>query len=156
MGYLWMKVFHILFAVLFVGNILLAVFWKRHADKSGNKKIIGHTIKGIVKSDRLFTMPGVTGLIVFGFGAQGIGRLDIATGWIFWSIVLIIISGAAYMAKVVPVQKKMLRLTESGEFDINDYNLLSSTWNLWGMIALITPLIALVLMVLKIPAGFVF
>lgn len=154
--YLWMKVFHIFFAILFVGNIFLAVFWKRFADLSGNKKVIAHTIKGIIKSDRLFTMPGVTGLLIFGFGAQGTGQWNIATGWIFCSIILVIISAGAYMAKVVPVQKQMLKLTESGDFDINNYNLLSSQWNIWGAIALITPIIALLLMVLKVPSGLVF
>lgn len=156
MGYLWMKTFHVIFAVVFVGNILLAVFWKRYADKTGNGKLIAHTIKGIIKSDRIFTMPGVTGLILFGFAAQGMGHIPIETGWIFWSIILVIISGAAYMAKVVPIQKKMLKLTESGEFDINSYNLLSREWNLWGFIALVTPIIALFLMVLKVPAGLLF
>jgi uncharacterized membrane protein len=156
MGYLWMKAFHIMFAVLFVGNIFLAVFWKRFADSSGNKKVIAHTIKGIIRSDRLFTMPGVTGLLIFGFGAQGMGQWNITTGWIFWSIILVLISAGAYMAKVVPVQKKMLKLTESGDFDINEYNLLSSDWNIWGSVALLAPIIALLLMVLKEPSGLVF
>ncbi len=154
--YLWMKVFHIIFAVIFVGNIFLAVFWKRFADQTGNKKIIAHTVKGIIKSDRLFTMPGVTGLLIFGFGAQGTGQWNIGTGWIFWSIILVLISAGAYMSKVVPVQKEMLKLTGSGDFDINEYNILSSQWNIWGSVALLTPVIALILMVLKVPAGLVF
>lgn len=96
-------------------------------------------------------MPGVIGLIIFGFGAQGIGHIPITTGWILWPIVLIVISGAAFMAKVVPVQKKLLALTESGAFDNNKYAALSKEWTMWGMIATITPLIAVILMVMRIP-----
>lgn len=152
MSYLVFKTLHILFAVMFIGNILVAIFWKLHSDKSGDPSIIANTLKGIIKADKIFTMPGVIGLLIFGFAGQGVGRIPIDSAWILWSIVLYVVSGAAFMAKVSPLQKKMLRIAEAGktgEFDSLTYKHLSLDWNIWGSVATIAPLIAVVLMVFK-------
>lgn len=146
-----MKTLHVLFVIVFMGNIIVSIFWKMFADKTGNQQIITFTLKSIIRNDRLLTMPGVTGLIIFGFGAQGIGHIPITAGWILWSIILVVISGAAFMAKVVPIQNKLLALSESSNFDMNAYNTLSKEWMIWGTIATVTPIIAVVLMVLKTP-----
>lgn len=149
MGYLILKLFHILFAVIFLGNIIISVFWKRHGDKSNSPAIMAHTMRGIIKADRRFTVPGVAGLAIFGFGAQGMGGIPIMSAWIFWSIILFVISGAVYMAIVVPLQKKLLAIAEDAVFNKEEYDRLTKKWELWGSIATITPIIAVVLMVVK-------
>jgi uncharacterized membrane protein len=151
-GFLIMKLLHTLFVVLFLGNIIISILWKRHADKTNDKTIRAHTLKGLIKADRVFTMPAVIGLIIFGFGAQGMGPYSLTAGWILWSIVLLVISAAAFMAKVVPLQKKLLATAEAQNFQPELYGQLSKEWNMWGMIAIAAPLIAFVLMVMKIPA----
>ncbi len=152
MSYLVFKILHILFAVLFLGNIIVSVFWKLHSDKTGDPKIIAHTLRGIIKAGKMFTMPGVIGLLVFGFAGQGIGKIPISAPWILWSLVLYVISGAAFMIKVSPLQKKMAAVAEegiNGSFDSAKYRDYSLDWNVWGLAAIIAPLIALVLMVFK-------
>ena len=151
MGAYIMKFLHIFFVILFLGNIIIAVFWKRHGDKSNNPAIIAYTLRGVIKADRLFTMPGVAGLLIFGFGAMGLMGYPFTTGWILWSLVLFVISGAAFMAKVVPIQKKLLAIAEAPEFNNAEYEKLSKQWELWGSVATITPIIAAILMVLKVP-----
>jgi uncharacterized membrane protein len=151
-GYLIFKTLHILFAIMFVGNIVVAIFWKLYSDKTGDPKIIANTLKGIIKADKLFTMPGVIGLLIFGFAGQGIGKIPIDAAWILWSIVLYVVSGAAFMTKVSPLQKKLLAVAETGikgEFDSLKYKHLSIDWNIWGSVAVLAPLIAVVLMVFK-------
>jgi uncharacterized membrane protein len=67
-----------------------------------------------------------------------------------WGLIMVIISAAAFMAKVVPLQKKMYALAnDEAKFKWDEYEKLSKQWNLWGSIATIAPYIALVLMVLK-------
>jgi uncharacterized membrane protein len=152
-GYLIMKTLHVLGVVLFLGNIITAVFWKAYADRSRDPRIIAHTIGGIIRADRWFTMPGVTLLLVFGFGAAGIGKVSLSSTWILWSIVLLVISALAFMIKVGPLQRRILAVAQAavdgGELDAAAYARLSSSWALWGGIATLAPLIALVLMVLK-------
>jgi len=148
-----LKLLHVIAVVLFVGNITTAVFWKLHADRSGDPRVIAHAVDGLIRGDRLFTGPGAALLFLTGFGAAGIGGFSIlGTGWILWSLVLFGISGAAYGMRVAPIQRRM-RSVARGEggagFDRDRYRALSRQWAVWGTIALLTPTAAIVLMVLK-------
>lgn len=146
-----LKFIHVFCAVIFLGNITIGIFWKKHAESKKDPKEIAFTFQGIIKADRIFTMPSVFGLLICGFGAAGVHYLPVfETPWLFWSFILLIISGAAFMAKVVPAQKKILALaSDESKFSWDEYNRLIKDWNLWGTIAAIAPYIALILMVFK-------
>jgi uncharacterized membrane protein len=145
------KLLHVLSAIIFIGNITIGIFWKMQADKSKDRLKIADTFKNIIKSDKIFTMPSVTALIIFGLGTAMQGNYSLVdTTWIFWSIIMIIISAYAFMSKIVPIQKKIYALAGNSErFTWDEYSALSKKWNLWGSIAIITPYIAVILMVLK-------
>ena len=151
MVYLILKLIHIFGAIIFLGNITVGPFWKVHAERSKDPKKIADTYDGIIKADRYFTMPGVGILIIFGIGAALHGGYNlITTAWIFWSLILIVISGAAFMAKVVPIQKKILALAQNeGDFNWDEYGRLAKQWDIWGSVATLAPYIAVVLMVIK-------
>jgi len=152
--YLGFKLLHVIAVILFLGNIITGLFWKAHADRSRDPKIIHSAIDGIIRSDRLFTIPAIYVILIGGFGAAIAGRYPIlGTGWIFWSIVLFSISGIAFGSQVAPLQIKLRALTragaEAGQLDWTAYGALSRRWEMWGIIALATPAIATALMVLK-------
>jgi uncharacterized membrane protein len=152
--YLALKLLHVAAVVLFLGNIFTGIFWKAHADRSGDPRIIAHALAGLIRSDRLFTVPGVVLIVLFGIGTATAGRLPLLrTGWILWSIILFSISGVAFGWQVAPLQRRMLALAraaaDGGEFDRARYGALSRRWGLWGAVALLTPLAAMALMVLK-------
>jgi uncharacterized membrane protein len=151
--YLIWKAVHVFGVVLFLGNIITGVFWAALARKARDPKVIAQTFEGITKSDRWFTMPGVTLLTLAGVANAIIAGIPmLSTGWIFWSIVLLIISGVAFMFRVSPLQRRIAALARaggSGQFEWARYELLYRSWALWGSIATLAPLVALVLMVLK-------
>jgi uncharacterized membrane protein len=152
--YLALKVLHILAVVLFLGNIITGVFWKAHGDRSGDPRIMAHTMNGIIRSDRWFTLPGVLLIVVFGVGAAVVAGIPILrTPWIWQSLVLFLISGVAFMAQVAPLQVRLRALASEGagggSWDQAGYRRLSRRWELWGAVAVITPLLAVVLMVTK-------
>ena len=150
MIYLIWKLLHIIAVIIFMGNITLTPFWKAAADKTKDREKIADTLKNIIRADKIFTMPSVTFLIIFGFGAQMTYGYPMETSWIMWGLTMIIISAAAFMAKVVPLQKKMYKLaSDEAKFNWDEYQKLSKQWNIWGSIATITPYIAVILMVLK-------
>jgi len=153
MVYLILKLIHVLSVIIFLGNITVGVFWKRAAEKTKDQKEIAFTFRGIIDADRRFTMPGVIGILIGGVGAALHGGYPLLrTGWILWSIILFIISGIAFMAKLVPLQKKIYALASDPiKFNWDEYHSLARQWELWGAVALITPFIAVILMVLKIP-----
>lgn len=152
--YLWLKLLHLAAVVAFLGNITTGLFWKLHADRTRDPRIIAHTFDGIIRSDRWFTIPGVVTILVGGIGAAIVGGISLlGTGWILWSIALFTISGLVFVIRVAPLQTQLRALAqagaEQGTFDWARYNRLARVWELWGAVALVTPVAALVLMVLK-------
>ena len=154
MVYLALKLFHIGAVVLFLGNIITGLFWKAHADRTRDPRLIAHTLDGIIRSDRWFTLPGVAAIIAGGFGAAIVGGIPLLhTGWVLWSIVLFSLSGLAFSFRVAPLQRALATLARaqdgSATFDWVRYHALSRQWEAWGLFALLTPALAAALMVLK-------
>lgn len=152
--YLWLKLLHLTAVIAFLGNIVTGLFWHAHAARTRDPKLLAHTMDGIIRSDRLFTIPGVILITVAGFMAAIAKRLPIlGTPWILWTIVLFSISGIAFSYRVAPLQRRLHAMAregaESGAFDYARYHALARRWELWGAFALLTPLAGLVLMVLK-------
>jgi len=152
--YLVFKLVHIVAVVLFLGNIVTGLFWKHHADRTNDPHIIANTFAGIIRSDRWFTIPGTIAIVVGGLATAIVGQVPILrTGWIFWAIILFTISGLAFTFRVAPLQVKLATLAqagaESGQFDQARYHVWSREWEFWGLVALLTPAIAVGLMVLK-------
>ena len=152
-AYLGLKVLHVASAMVFLGSIVLGLFWKAHADRSKNPAIIAHTMDGIIRSDALFTLPAVLVIVLGGIGMAIAAHTPIlGTGWIFWSIVLFSVSGVAFGFQIAPLQTRMLALArgrEGADFDWTRYGQLSRHWKVWGIVALVTPVAAYVLMVFK-------
>ena len=153
MSYLVWKLVHVLAVIAFVGNITTGILWKAHADRTREPALIAHACAGLTRSDRVFTMPGVLLIIIAGIAAAMIGHLPIlGTGWILWGIVLFAVSGAAFMLRVSPLQRRMHAIAVAGvngQMDWPAYEAATRSWNLWGLVALLTPTLAVVLMVLK-------
>ncbi len=156
MTYLLLKSLHVVSVVLFLGNIITGVFWKVHADLGGELRARAQALDGIIKSDKVFTVPGVLLIIVTGVALALVGNLPIlGTPWILWSLVLFGIAGATFGIKVGPLQKKLLanvRAGLTGSWNSAEYLALSRSWQVWGIVATAAPLLALFLMVIK-PAG---
>jgi uncharacterized membrane protein len=156
MDYGYLKLIHLIAVMLFLGNIITGLFWMHIAVKTKDLKIITFTMKGIIRADKYFTIPGVIIITAGGLLSAVYGHLPILrTGWIFWSIIMFSISGLAFSFKVAPLQKKIYNLTlnkgTSADFDWENFNKVYFEWDIWGLIALLTPLAAFAMMVLKIP-----
>jgi len=152
--YLLAKLLHVIGVIAFMGNITTGLFWHMHAARTKDAKCLAHTMDGIIRSDRLFTIPGVIVIIVTGVAAAIYGHLPIlGTGWILWTLALFLVSGVIFMIRVAPLQRRLRALAQagaqSGSFDYAAYRTLAVRWELWGAAALLTPLAGLVLMVLK-------
>jgi len=153
MTYLGWKLIHVLSVILFLGNITTGLFWAAHATRSRNFSLIASTFDGIIKSDRWFTLPGVFGIIISGVAAAMMTNLPLLrTGWILWPLVLFAISGIVFGLWVAPLQRKILGLATSAEGsdqDFANFKKLYRRWELWGLLAIATPLAAAIIMVLK-------
>ena len=147
------KAIHVFAVIIFMGNIITGLFWKRHADATKNRAFIAHTMDGLIRADRWFTIPGVIVITAAGFlGAIQGGLPLLRTGWIFWSIVAFSISGVVFAWRVAPLQKQLLAMSAQSTdetFDWAQYHAKSRSWELWGLVATVTPAIAVILMTWK-------
>lgn len=145
--YLAFKLIHVFAVIIFLGNITVGVFWKAWADRTNNAAIIAHTMEGIIKADRIFTIPAVLLILIGGLGATFSADLSILkTGWVLWGLALFILSGIAF-GPLSRSQRSLLALAKSGDLDA--YRAASSQWNLFGTIALVLPFIAAAIMITK-------
>ena len=156
MDYVYLKLIHVFAVVLFLGNIITGLFWMHIAVKTNDLRIISHTMKGIIKADRYFTIPGVIVITGGGLMSAIYGHFPILrTGWILWSIIMFSISGLVFAFKVAPLQKKIYTLSfnkeNSADFDWVYFRKVYLAWEIWGLIALLTPLAAFVMMIFKRP-----
>jgi uncharacterized membrane protein len=152
--YLWLKVLHVIAVVMFIGNITTGLFWHSHALRTRDPRLIAHVMDGVIRSDRLFTVPSVLVILATGILASiQAGFPILGTGWILWTLVLFALSGAIFMARLAPLQRRLRALAESGAasgtFDLEAYRRMSAQWDLWGAIATLAPIVGIGLMVLK-------
>ncbi len=151
--YLALKLVHVAAVIIFLGNIATGLFWHAHAARTRDPKLLAHTMDGIIRSDRLFTLPGVLLIITAGVALAVYGHFPmLKTGWILCTLVLFAISGIIFGSRVAPMQRELKAVAErgmQGNFDYPAYRALAIRWEIWGAVALATPLIGLALMVLK-------
>jgi uncharacterized membrane protein len=155
MSYLLLKVLHIASVVVFLGNILTGLFWAAHAHRTRDLSIVASTFEGIIRSDRIFTAPGVIGIVASGITTAVVAGVPLLrTGWILWPIVLFSLSGAVFGMRVAPLQRRLAtlaRTSENSDKCWERYQDLYRQWKLWGLAAMAAPAIAMVIMVLKPP-----
>jgi uncharacterized membrane protein len=151
--YLTLKLVHVAAVIIFLGNITTGLFWHAHAARTRDPKLIAYTMDGIIRSDRWFTLPGVFIIIAAGVALAIYGHFPLLrTPWILWTLVLFGISGIVFGARVAPLQRELKAIAENGmrgAFDYDRYRALALRWEVWGAIALLTPVAGLALMVLK-------
>lgn len=151
--YLWLKLIHLIAVVVFLGNISTGLFWHSHAARTKDPKLLAHAMQGIIRSDRMFTIPGVLVIIAAGVlltFQRGLSLLG--TPWISWSLLLFALSGIAFMWRIAPLQRQLLTVASAQDFRYESYANLALRWERWGAFALLTPVAAFAFMVLK-PGG---
>ena len=144
---------HILAAVVFVGNIITAAFWKTRADRSGNLETIAITARSLLQADYVFTAPGIVVLLATGIWMVGLSDwARFQEPWLGGSFVLLIITGVIWLAVLLPQQRRMVRLAQEGA-DAGalgpEYRRAGRIWSIFGGIATLLPILILFLMVFK-------
>jgi uncharacterized membrane protein len=151
--YLWLKTLHVIGVILFIGNIIITGWWKNMADRTRHPAVIAFAQRQVTLTDYIFTAGGATLLGVTGIANAVIHDLAYYTiPWLKWPLLLFIASGLTWLLILVPIQIKQARLsrTFAGDGNIPEaYWRLGLLWNVFGVIAIILPLIATGFMVFK-------
>jgi len=145
----YLVLIHIISAIIFVGNIITAAFWKLKAEFSGDETHINKTAKNIMVADYVFTLPSIISLLITGFllAIKSNYSLD-EINWLTISLALFAITGVIWITLLLPLQRKMIKYSGE-EFNKIDYKKVSRTWDVIGTISTIIPILILYLMVAK-------
>lgn len=144
---------HIGGAVLLVGNIVTAAFWKMRADATRNPVVIHEAVKNVMLADYAFTLPGLVLLVVSGvWMAARSGSLDSGFNWLTLSLILFAASGIVWLGVLLPLQRGMIRHSKqaiaSGALSAA-YRKASLYWAVFGTVATLLPIVILYLMIAK-------
>ena len=144
------KFLHVLGAVLLVGNVTVTSVWKVFADRAGEPRIIAFAQRLVTGTDWAFTGGGAALVILGGYGmALGADVPLAGLGWMLWSQVAFVVSGALWAFVIVPIQLAQSRLTRACARDPAmppAYRALARRWILWGVISTLPLLLALYMM----------
>lgn len=146
-GRTWNLFMHILGAMVFMGNIVATAAWLSMAKRSGSGGAIQMATRAVMVTDVLFTLPGSLLLLLNG-GILGTVFFKAKAPWIFASIALFLLSAVVWLALLVPIQRRMLVLSQSEPTGTEMAGLMAK-WFRFGGIATLLALIVLVLMVVK-------
>ncbi|MBT2701048.1 DUF2269 domain-containing protein [Bacillus sp. ISL-40] len=144
---------HVLGAVIFLGNIITAAFWKIRADIKGDPELIHNTVKNVMLADFIFTLPGLILIIVSGIlMAVQAGYSMSGLNWLTLSLILFVFTGVLWFLLLLPIQRSMIRHSAQSieEGDISkSYRKASRYWAIFGITATLLPVIILYFMIIK-------
>ena len=147
-----LKLLHILGAVLLLGNIIVTAWWKAMADRSRDPVVLAFAQRQVTLTDIVFTAVGVLLLGGSGYAMVFTGPWSLETPWIDWGQTLFLATGLIWVGILIPIQVAQARMARAfaggGEIPVR-YRQLSALWMGFGMVAVVLPLAAFSLMVLK-------
>ena len=147
---------HILSAIWLMTHLIGAAYWKARTDRTGNLEAMAATAQAMVRSDLMFTGPGIIGLMVTGIWMAGMtGWERFQEPWLGISFFLTLLVAVLWLAVLMPQQRRMARFAREnleGSPHVDRYHRAGKVWKITGGIVTLIPIIVLFLMVFK-PLG---
>lgn len=151
-GHRWNLLMHITGAIVFMGNVVVTAVWMSMARRSGEPANVRFAARGVLVADIYLTTPGVVLLFVNGLILSFAWFETGGASWLHVSMGLFVLSGVAWLALLVPIQRKLARLAAEGapgdDLPAGFHGALKA-WFRWSGILTLLPLGILVLMVVK-------
>ena len=109
-----LEVFHIVCAVLWLGNFVLTGLWSVRAFRTKDRALQHFAAGEILFTDAIFTLVFGTAVTVTGMALAAAEHIDLwHTRWTATALALVIVAGVGWLAVLVPAQFAMLRLTRA-------------------------------------------
>lgn len=152
MTYLTVKWLHILSSTLLFGTGLGSAFYMFFVSLSRDVRATAMVVRYVVIADWMFTTPTIIIQPLTGFYLIHLAGFPLSSPWIYWSIVLYLVAGAAWLP-VVWMQIKMREMANeavrtSSELPPRYWQFLKR-WVALGVIAFLALVVVFYLMVVK-------
>jgi uncharacterized membrane protein len=152
MLYFLLKFLHVIGATVLLGTGAGIAFFMLLANRTGDAKVVAGVTRIVVIADFLFTASAVVLQPITGAWLAHLAGYSLSSGWIAWSLLLYLITGAFWLP-VVWMQIRMRDLAQ-GAVQTNTmlppaYNRLFGLWFLFGLPAFAAVLTIVWLMIAK-------
>jgi uncharacterized membrane protein len=149
---------HIAGAAMLIGNAVVMAVWLIIAGQAGGDDAKRRAARAVNLGDVWFTIPGVVLILANGLALvfQRYGGLAAftTTPWIAAGLVLLTLTGLVWALRLVPAQLRLLELAgRPGPLDRPAFGRTLVGWYVWGSVATVLPIIAVVLMTTKPALG---
>lgn len=145
--YPWLKVGHILMAIVAVGfNFSYGVLIRR---ASAEPQHLGHVLRTVKVLDERFANPAYGLLFLLGLAMVFIGAPDIADLWIWLAIVLLLVATVIGFAVYSPLLRRQIAAIESAGPESAEYRALAGRAGGLGVLLVAIVVVIVGLMVLK-------
>jgi uncharacterized membrane protein len=150
----WHLALHVLGAIALIGNAVVMAVLLSAAGFGPRDDRKRTAVRAVNRGDVWFTVPGVLLLLLNGIAmasARYGGFPDfLGVDFIAAGLALLSGTGIVWAARLVPTQLAMQRLTDGpGPVDAAAFRRLLIRWSVWGTIATILPIVAVVVMSAK-------
>ena len=151
--YEWHKLLHIAGAILFLGNIIVTAVWLVLAEQTRNQATLHFAAKAVNWADVFFTAPGILLLLANGQIMAQAAWGGVSASWIVLALGLFALSGIVWAGFLLRFQHRLIRLSaqpagSDAPLPAAFFQVLHA-WYIAGMVATVSPLVSLVLMVVK-------
>ena len=151
--YEWHKLLHILGATLFLGNIIVTAVWLVLAEQTRNPATLHFAAKAVNWADVFFTAPGILLLLANGQIMANVAWGGIRASWLVVALGLFILSGIVWAGFLLRFQHRLIQLSaqparSQAPLPPTFFRVLHA-WYIAGTLATVSPLVSLVLMVVK-------
>lgn len=148
---LLLKMVHILAAVVLLGNLLMAPFWRRRLASHGDLQVRALANRTVRLADVAFTLPGWVLVLVTGLMLAIRGGFSNYGGWLHLSLTLFVGWVVVWHVFVLRARKAMLTASstavDSGQAS-EDLLRYERQWARWSYLSALLVMLILVLMVL--------
>ena len=150
----WHLALHVLGAAMLIGNAIVMAVWLTIAGFSSSQAAKRQAARAVNVGDAWFTIPGVFLLLANGlamvFGRYGGVSAFTTTPFIGIGLVLLTLTGIVWALRLVPAQLTLDRLARApGDLDIASFRSVLIGWYVWGTVATILPILAVIVMATK-------
>lgn len=139
---------HLVGAILLFGTYIIAFTTKTLGERTRDPRVLRHVYHVMNEVDRVLTPVSVVLLLASGFALtvrSGIPILE--TDWLLWSLTLFGVTGVLFVARALPIQRRLERMLEEGEPDPAAYDRLARRWSGWAGTSLLATTVILYLMI---------
>ncbi len=149
----FLKVLFTFAVTLFVGDIILMLFWKLGAERTRDLKVLLFANKTVMLTDNILLGPAAMLTALSGnFLAPRIGLNIYSSPLLGTAMASFILSGIVWSLFLIPTQKKQLKicseLNESVELT-GEYFQLAARWKTWGYVAAVLVVASLLLVAIS-------